>query len=68
MNKELLRLIKKHTEMIIEQLKTKPKKTTEFTLNKGLNTFSFSHPINVYEEGKWLLAVTFLETTNSGLV
>ena len=34
-------------------------------MNKQLETFSFSPPINLSEEGKWLLAVTNFEATNS---
>ena len=30
-----------------------------------MQTFSFNPPINLFEEGKWLLAVTSFETTNS---
>ena len=30
-----------------------------------MDLFCFSPPINLVEEGKWLLAVTSLETTNS---
>ena len=30
-----------------------------------MQTFSFNPPINLVEEGKWLLAVSSLECTNS---
>ena len=30
-----------------------------------METFSFSPPINLVEEGKWLIAVTSFEATNS---
>ena len=30
-----------------------------------MQTFSFNPPINFVEEGKWLLAVSFFECTNS---
>ena len=30
-----------------------------------METFLFNPPINLVEEGKWFLAVTFFETTNS---
>ena len=30
-----------------------------------METFSFNPPINLYEERKWLFAVTSFETTNS---
>ena len=65
MNNELLLLTWKHTDTLIEQTKTKPRETLEFKMNKQMETFSFSPPINLFEEGKWLLAVTFFEATNS---
>ena len=65
MNIELLLLIKKHTDTLIEQTKTKPQETLEFKMNKQMQTFSFNPPINLVEEGKWLLAVSSFECTNS---
>ena len=65
MNNELLLLIKKHTDTLIEQTKTKPQETLEFKKNKQRQTFSFLPPINLIEEGKWLLAVSSFECTNS---
>ena len=65
MNYELLLLIKKHTDTLIEQTRTKPQETLEFKMNKQKQTFSFHPPINLLEEGKWLLAVSLLECTNS---
>ena len=65
MNNELLLLIKKHTDTLIEQTKTKPQETLEFKMNKQMQTFSFNPPINLIEEGKWLLAVSSFECTNS---
>ena len=65
MNNELLLLIKKHTNTLIEQTKTKPQDTLEFKMNRQMQTFSFNPPINLFEEGKWLLAVSSLECTNS---
>ena len=65
MNNELLLLIKKHTNTLIEQTKTKPEETLEFKMNKQMQTFSFNPPINLQEGGKWLLAVSSLECTNS---
>ena len=65
MNNELLLLIKKHTDTLIEQTKTKPQETLEFKMDKPMQTFSFSPPINLVEEGKWLLEVSSLECTNS---
>ena len=64
MNNELLLLIKKHTDTLIEQTKTKPQETLEFKMNKQMQTFSFNPPINLVEEGKWLLGVTFFACTN----
>ena len=65
MNNELLLLIKKHTDTLIEQTKTKPQETLEFKMNKQMQTFSFNPPINLVEEDKWLLAVSSFECTNS---
>ena len=65
MNNELLLLIKKHTDTLIEQTKTKPQETLEFKMNKQMQTFSFSPPMNLIEECKWLLAVSSFECTNS---
>ena len=65
MNNELLLLIKKHADTLIEQTKTKPQETLEFKMNKQMQTFSFNPPINLVEEGKWLLAVSSFECTNS---
>ena len=65
MNNELLLLIKKHTDTLIQQTKTKPQETLEFKMNKQMQTFSFNPPVNLFEEGKWLLAVSLFECTNS---
>ena len=65
MNNELLFLIKKHTDTLIEQTKTKPQETIKFKMNKQRQTFSFSPPINLLEEDNWLLAVSSFECTNS---
>ena len=65
MNNELLLLIKKHTDTLIEQTKTKPQETLEFKMNKQIQSFSFNPPINLVEEGKWLLAVSSFECTIS---
>ena len=67
MNSELLLLIDKHTDMLIEQTKTKPQETPEFELNKQIETF-ISPSNNLAEEGKCLLAVTSFEATNSVLL
>ena len=65
MNHELLLSIKKHTDTLIEQTKTRPQETLEFKMNKQMQTFSFSPPINLIEEGKWSLGVTSFECTKS---
>ena len=65
MNNELLLLIEKHTDTLIEQTKTKPQETLEFKMNKQMQTFSFNPSINLVEEGKWLLGVSSFECTNS---
>ena len=61
----MLLFLKKHTDTLIEQRKTKPQETLEFKMNEQIETLSFSPPINLVEEGKWLLAVTSVEATNS---
>ena len=58
MNNELLLLMKKHTDSLIEQTKTKTQETLEFKMKKQMQTFSFNPPINLIEEDKWLLAVS----------
>ena len=65
MNNELLLLIKKHTDILIENTKTKPQETLEFKMDKQMQIFSFDTPIILVEEGKWLLAVSSFECTNS---
>ena len=65
MNNELLLLIKKHTDTLIENTKTKPQETLEFRMNKQMQTFSFNPPINLVEEGKWLMAVSLFNCTIS---
>ena len=68
LNNDLLLLIKKHTDTLLEQTKTKPQETLEFKLKQQMPTFSFCPPIILSEEGKWLLAVTNFEATNSILI
>ena len=65
MNNELLLLIKKHTDTLIQQTETKPQETLEFRMNRSKQTFSFNPPLNLIEESIWLLGVTSLEFTNS---
>ena len=65
MNNQLLLFLKKHTKTLIEQTKTRPQETLEYKMNKQMETFWFNPPINLDEEGNWLLAVTSFEPTNS---
>ena len=65
MDNELLLLIKKHNDTLIEQAKPKPHETLEFSLNKQVQIFSFNPTTNLSQEGKWLLKVTLFECTNS---
>ena len=39
MNNELLLLIEKHTDTLIEQTRTKPQETLEYKMNKQMQTF-----------------------------
>ena len=52
--------MKKHTDTLTEQTKTKPQETLEFKLNKQMKTLLFNHPTNPFPK-KWLLAVFFLK-------
>ena len=65
MNNELLLLIKKHTDTLIQQTKTRQQETLEFKKNKQMQTFSFNPPIKLLEEGKWLLGTSSFECTKS---
>ena len=65
MNNELLLLIRKHTDTLIQQTRTKPQETLEFKMNNQKQIFSFSPPIKLFEEDKWLLALSSFECTNS---
>ena len=56
---------KKYTDTCIQQTETKPQETLDIKVNKQMEYFSFSPPINLVEEGKRLLAVTSFEVTNS---
>ena len=51
--------------MLTGQTKAKLQKILEFKLNMQMENFSFSPPKNFVEEGKWLVTVTFFETSNS---
>ena len=68
MNSELLLPIKTHSDTLIEQTKTRAQETLEFELSKQMQSFWFSLPFMLIEEGKWLIiAVTSSECTNSVL-
>ena len=64
MNNELLLSNKKHTDTFIEQTKARPQKTLQFVIVKQIESFSFNPPMNLDDEGKWLLRVTSFEATN----
>ena len=64
MTNDLLFTFKKHTDTHFQQTRTKPQ-TLKFTFKKQKENFSFNPPINLHEEGNWLLAVTSAEATNS---
>ena len=46
-------------------MKSRPQETFEFKLNKQKKTLNFSPLLNLFDEGKWLLAVRSFEATNS---
>ena len=65
MNNELLLLIKKHTDTLIQQTKARPQETLEFKMTRSKQTFSFNLPLNLVEAGKWLMAASLFDCTNS---
>ena len=65
MNNESLFLIRKHTNTLIQQTRKRPQETLEFKMNEQLATFSFNPPTILVKGGKWFLAVTYFECTNS---
>ena len=65
MKNQLILSIKKQTDTLIEQTKTKSRETLEIEMNEQFVTFSFNPPLKLVEEGKWLLGVTSFETNNS---
>ena len=65
MKNELLLLFQKHTDTLIEQTKSKPQENLDFKMNEQMQTFLFNPPIKLLEQGKWLLAVSYFECTNS---
>ena len=65
MNNDLLLLIKNHSDVLIEQTRSRPQETLQFKLNTQMGTFSFSTPLNLSEGRKWFLAITSFEATKS---
>ena len=65
MKNELLLLIEKRTDVLIDETKSKPQETLEFKMNKQMQTFSFNPPINLMDQSKRLISVTNSEATNS---
>ena len=65
MSDEFLLLLKELTDSLVDQTKTKPQETLDLIMIKQKEIFSFNPPTNMAEEGKWLLAITSIETTNS---
>ena len=57
--------MKKHIDTSTEQTKSRPQETLDFKLKKPWEIFTFSLPINLSEEGKWLLAAASFGATNS---
>ena len=43
MNNEVLILLKKHTDTLIENTRTRPQETLEFKMNQRRQTFHFLH-------------------------
>ena len=46
MNNQLLLLIKKHTDTLIEQTRTKSQETLEFEMKKQMQIFPFHHQLS----------------------
>ena len=49
MGNEMLLLLKKRIDTLIEQTKTRRQETLEFKMNKQMQIFSFNPPINLNE-------------------
>ena len=68
MNYELLLSIKNIQKRLLNKQKQNQRKhSIDFKISKKMETFPRSPPINLPQEGKWLLAVTSFEATNSVL-
>ena len=60
MNNDLLLLIKKHTDTLIHQTKTKPQETLEFKMNKQTQVF-FVQPTNkLSRRGQMVISSEFV--------
>ena len=64
MNNELLLLIRKYTDKLLEKTKSGPQETLDFIMHKQMETFSFSPPVNLSEGEKWPIALNSFETTH----
>ena len=58
-------MIRNNADTLPEQTKTRPQETLEFKRNKQMHKISFNLSRKFSDEGKWLLAVTSFEATNS---
>ena len=65
MNNELLHIVRKHTDTLIEQTKAKPQESLKSKLKKQMEIFSFIRSINPSKDGKCFLAVKMFAATNS---
>ena len=63
MSVELLHLIKKKTDVLVEDTKTSYQETLQFKMNLSKETFSFNVPLSL-EESNLVLALTLLEFSN----
>ena len=57
-------LIKKQTDTLIEQTKTKPQENLEIKMNKQMQTFSFNPPINLVERRQMVTSCEFIRMYN----
>ena len=60
MNNELLVFFRKHKVTLIEQTRTQPQERLDFKVNKQMQTFSFSPPINLIGQVKKVAGGEFL--------
>ena len=62
MNKELILLISKNLDILVEQTQTKPKKTLEFELDKEWKTLFVDTPLIL--DGDWMPVSPILQQNN----